>query len=155
MSTPKIRPFLWFGQNAEAAAKFYVSLFKNSKIVLTMPGAPGGDAMGVEVEIDGQRVIIFNGGPHFKLTEAVSLMIHCDDQAEVDYFWNALVADGGKASQCGWLKDKFGLSWQVIPEALTRLMSDKNPAKAGATVQAMLKMSKIIVADLQRAYDAA
>ncbi|MEO7966424.1 MAG: VOC family protein [Gemmatimonadaceae bacterium] len=154
MSTPKIRPFLWFGQNAQAAANFYVEVFKNSKIINVMPGAPGGDPMGVEFELDGQRIIAFNGGPHYKLTEAVSLMVHCETQEEVDYFWTKLTADGGDPHRCGWLKDKFGLSWQIIPQALMTLMSDKDPAKAGRVVQAMLGMDKIDIAGLQRAYDA-
>ena len=151
MSTPTIRPFLWFGQHAQAAASFYVSIFKNAKLVSVMgdPAAP----TGVEFEIDGQRIIAFNGGPHYALTEAVSLMVHCGSQEDVDYYWNALTADGGTESRCGWLKDKFGLSWQIIPEALTRLMSDKDPAKAGRVVQAMLGMAKIEIAALQRAYD--
>lgn len=154
MSTPTIRPFLWFGQNAEAAAHFYVSVFKNSKIVTVMPSPDPTTPMGVELEIDGQRLIAFNGGPHYKLTEAVSLMVHCETQDEVDYFWDKLTADGGEPSRCGWLKDKFGLSWQIIPQALVTLMGDKDPARAGRVVQAMLGMSKIDIAGLQTAYDA-
>ena len=154
MSTPTIRPFLWFGQNAEAAAHFYVSVFKNSKIVTVMPSPDPTTPMGVELEIDGQRLIAFNGGPHYKLTEAVSLMVHCETQDEVDYFWDKLTADGGEPSRCGWLKDKFGLSWQIIPQALVTLMGDKDPARAGRVVQAMLGMSKIDIAGLQKAYDA-
>ena len=154
MSTPTIRPFLWFGQNAEAAAHFYVSVFKNSKIVTVMPSPDPTTPMGVELEIDGQRLIAFNGGPHYKLTEAVSLMVHCETQVEVDYFWDKLTADGGEPSRCGWLKDKFGLSWQIIPQALVTLMGDKDPARAGRVVQAMLGMSKIDIAGLQKAYDA-
>ena len=154
MSTPTIRPFLWFGQNAEAAAHFYVSVFKNSKIVTVMPSPDPTTPMGVELEIDGQRLIAFNGGPHYKLTEAVSLMVHCETQVEVDYFWDKLTADGGEPSRCGWLKDKFGLSWQIIPQALVTLMGDKDPARAGRVAQAMLGMSKIDIAGLQKAYDA-
>ena len=154
MSTPTIRPFLWFGQNAEAAAHFYVSVFKNSKIVTVMRSPDPTTPMGVELEIDGQRLIAFNGGPHYKLTEAVSLMVHCETQDEVDYFWDKLTADGGEPSRCGWLKDKFGLSWQIIPQALVTLMGDKDPARAGRVVQAMLGMSKIDIAGLQKAYDA-
>ncbi len=149
---PTIRPFLWFGQNAEAAAHFYVSIFKNSRIVSVMPSADPKTPMGVELELDGQRLIAFNGGPHYKLTEAVSLMVHCETQEEVDYFWNALTADGGAPSRCGWLKDKFGLSWQVIPQALTTLLSDKDPAKAGRAMQAMLGMSKIDISALRAAH---
>ena len=155
MSTPTIRPFLWFGQNAEAAANFYVSVFKNSKILSVMPSPDPKTPMGVELEIDGQRLIAFNGGPHYKLTEAVSLMVHCETQEEVDYFWQKLTSDGGAESRCGWLKDRFGLSWQVIPQALMTLMGDKDPARAGRVVQAMLGMSKIDIAALQRAYDGA
>ena len=154
MPTPTIRPFLWFGQNAEAAANFYVSVFRNAKIISVMPSPDPKTPMGVELEIDGQRIIAFNGGPHYKLTEAVSLMIHCTTQDEVDYYWQTLTADGGEESRCGWLKDKFGLSWQVVPQALMTLMGDKDPAKAGRVVQAMLGMSKIDIAALQRAYDA-
>lgn len=154
MSTPAIRPFLWFGQNAEAAANFYVSIFRNSRIVNVMRSPDPKTPMGVELEIDGQRLIAFNGGPHYKLTEAVSLMVHCETQEEVDYFWERLTADGGAESRCGWLKDKFGLSWQIIPQALMTLMGDKDPARAGRVVQAMLGMAKIDIAGLQRAYDA-
>ncbi len=154
MSIPTIRPFLWFGQNAEDAANFYVSIFNNSKIISVMPSPDPKTAMGVEFEIDGQRLIAFNGGPHYTLTEAVSLMVHCKTQDDVDKFWNALTADGGAPSRCGWLKDKFGLSWQIIPEALTTLMTDKDAARAGRVVQAMLGMSKIDIAGLQAAYDA-
>ncbi len=108
-----------------------------------------------QLEIDGQRLIAFNGGPHYKLTEAVSLMVHCETQEEVDYFWQKLTSDGGAESRCGWLKDRFGLSWQIIPQALMTLMGDKDPAKAGRVVQAMLVNSKIDIAALQRAYDGA
>ena len=153
MLTPTIRPFLWFGQNAEAAANFYVAVFKNSKILSVMPSPDPKTPMGVELEIDGQRLIAFNGGPHYKLTEAVSLMVHCETQEEVDYLWERLTADGGEESRCGWLKDKFGLSWQIIPQALMTLMGDKDPARAGRVVQAMLGMAKIDIAALQRAYD--
>lgn len=149
---PTIRPFLWFGQNAEAAAHFYVSIFRNSRIVSVMPSPDPKTPMGVELELDGQRLIAFNGGPHYALTEAVSLMVHCETQEEVDYFWNALTADGGTPSRCGWLKDKFGLSWQVIPQALTTLLSDKDPAKAGRAMQAMLGMSKIDISALRAAH---
>ena len=154
MSIPTIRPFLWFGHNAEDAANFYVSIFKNSKIISVMPSPDPKAPMGVEFEIDGQRLIAFNGGPHYTLTEAVSLMVHCKTQDEVDNFWNALTADGGTPSRCGWLKDKFGLSWQIIPEALTTLMTDKDAARVGRVVQAMLGMSKIDIEGLQAAYDA-
>ena len=110
-------------------------------------------AMGVELELDGLQIIAFNGGPHFKLTEAISLMVTCETQDEVDTYWQKLIADGGAPSQCGWLKDKYGLSWQIIPEALTRLMNDKDGAKAQRVVQAMLRRSKIDIAALERAYE--
>jgi predicted 3-demethylubiquinone-9 3-methyltransferase (glyoxalase superfamily) len=153
MSIPTIRPFLWFGQNAEAAANLYVSIFRNSKIISVMPSPAPAMPMGVEFEIDGQRIIAFNGGPHFTLTEAVSLMVHCDTQEQVDYYWDALTADGGSPSRCGWLKDKFGLSWQIVPQALVSLMGDKDRVRAGRVVQAMMGMSKIDIAALQRAYE--
>lgn len=154
MATPTIRPFLWFGQNAHAAAALYVSVFENSRIVNVMASPDPATPYGVEVELDGQRLIAFNGGPHYRLTEAVSLMVHCETQDEVDYYWNALTADGGSPDRCGWLKDKFGLSWQIIPQALTTLMGDKDPAKAGRVVQAMFGMTKIDIAALHAAYDA-
>lgn len=152
MSARKVRTFLWFGSNAQDAAKLYVSIFPNSKITKEM-GAPGGNVMGVELEIDGQLITAFNGGPHYKLSEAVSLFVHCETQEEVDRYWDLLTADGGSPGQCGWLKDKFGLSWQIVPGALMRLMGDPDPARAGRVVQAMLGMSKIDIAGLQRAYD--
>ena len=154
----KIHPFLWFDGQAREAAELYVSLFPNSKIVSTTrypPGSPGGmdgQVMTVEFELDGQRFTALNGGPHFKFNEAVSFVIDCEDQAEVDRYWDGLIAGGGAPSQCAWLKDRFGVSWQVVPKALPRLMSDPDPAKAGRVVQAMLKMSKIIVADLEAAH---
>jgi predicted 3-demethylubiquinone-9 3-methyltransferase (glyoxalase superfamily) len=154
---PKISPFLWFDTQAEEAAKFYTSIFKNSKItsIARYPeGSPGpaGQAMTVAFVLDGQEFTALNGGPIFHFTEAVSFVIDCGDQAEVDYFWNKLT-EGGQESQCGWLKDKYGLSWQVVPEALGRLMSDPDPGKAQRVMQAMLKMKKIVVSDLQAAYD--
>ena len=154
----KVHPFLWFDGQAHEAAELYCSLFRNSKILSVVrypPGSPGGmegKVMTVEFELDGLRYSALNGGPNFKFTEAVSFVIDCEDQAEVDHYWNGLIADGGAPSQCAWLKDRFGLSWQVVPKALPRLMSDPDPAKAQRVVQAMLKMSKIIVADLEAAY---
>ena len=153
MAVQSIRPFLWFGSNAEDAANLYVSIFKNSKILNVMRSPDPHIAMGVELELDGLQIIAFNGGPHFKLTEAISLMVTCETQDEVDTYWQKLIADGGAPSQCGWLKDKYGLSWQIIPEALTRLMNDKDGAKAQRVVQAMLTMSKIDIAALERAYE--
>lgn len=155
MPIQKIRPFLWFGENAHEAAKLYVKIFDNSRIIKVMGSPDGSTPMGVELELDGTQIIAFNGGPHYKLTAAVSLMVQCDTQAEVDRYWDALIADGGSPSQCGWLTDKFGLSWQIIPEALPRLMSDKDATRAGRVVQAMLKMSKIDIATLERAHEGA
>ena len=154
--THKVTPFLWFEKDAEAAANFYVSLFADSKIIDVARWSKGspypeGTAMSVTVDIASQQYILFNGGPHFKLTEATSLFVSCEDQAEVDRYWNALTADGGSPSQCGWLKDKFGVSWQIIPKALGRLLSDQDSAKAGRAMQAMMKMTKIDVAELERA----
>lgn len=156
----KIHPFLWFDGQAQEAAELYVSLFPNSKILSVVrypPGSPGGmegKVMTVEFELSGTRFTALNGGPNFKFTEAVSFVIDCEDQAEVDRYWDGLIAGGGSASQCAWLKDRFGVSWQVVPKALPRLMSDPDPAKSGRVVQAMLKMSKIIVADLEAAHAA-
>ncbi len=152
MSVKKIRPFLWYNDSAEAAAEFYVSLFENSKITRRMPG-PGGKPMGVEFELDGQQLIAFNGGPYHQLNEAVSLYVDCASQEEVDSLWARLTADGGSESQCGWLKDRFGLSWQIIPSALPRLLNDPDPARAGRVMQAMLAMRKIDIAALQQAHD--
>jgi predicted 3-demethylubiquinone-9 3-methyltransferase (glyoxalase superfamily) len=150
--TQKITPFLWFDNEAEEAMNFYVSVFKNSKIVSTGPG-PDGKVMTGTFELEGQKFMALNGGPQFKFTEAISLFVDCTDQAEVDDLWNKLTADGGKASQCGWLKDKYGLSWQIIPKALGELLGGTDPAKAQRAMQAMLKMQKIDVAALKAAYD--
>lgn len=142
----KISPFLWFDNQAEEAAKFYTTVFKNSKIVGTMPG-PDGKALGVTFTLDGVEFMALNGGPQFKFNESVSLYVKCKDQAEVDNYWKKLTADGGEESMCGWLKDKYGLSWQIIPERLEELMI--NPR----AVQAMLKMNKIIIKDLEAAIE--
>ncbi|MGH7426811.1 MAG: VOC family protein [Candidatus Methylomirabilaceae bacterium] len=149
----RITPFLWFDGNAEEAMKFYVSVFKNSKIMGTMAG-PDGKVMTGTFQLEGQQFMALNGGPHFKFTEAISLFVNCETQAEVDELWNRLTAGGGE-SQCGWLKDKFGLSWQIIPSALGRLLGDKDRVKANRVMQAMLQMKKIDIAALQQAYDAA
>jgi len=155
----KITPFLWFNNNAEEAVNLYTSLFEDSKItkVARYPeGSPGpaGQVMTIEFELFGQQFIALNGGPMFKFTEAVSFVVNCDTQQEVDKYWNSLL-EGGSAQQCGWLKDKFGLSWQIVPTALGKLMSDKNPDKAQAVMQAMLKMVKLDIPTLEKAYDAA
>lgn len=148
----KITTFLWFDGKTEEAMKFYVSIFKNSKIVSTMAG-PDGKVMTGTFELEGQRFMALNGGPQFKFTEAISLFVNCETQAEVDDLWNKLTAGGGAESQCGWLKDKFGLSWQIIPSALGRLFGDKDRVKANRAVQAMLQMKKIDIAKLQQAFD--
>lgn len=148
----KITPFLWFDTQAEEAMNFYVSLFKNSKVNNVSRG-PDGNAFIVSFELDGQEFMGLNAGPQFKFNEAVSMFVNCEDQAEVDYFWDALIANGGEESMCGWLKDRFGLSWQIVPTQLDQLMGDPDRVKAGRVMEAMLKMRKIIVADLQMAYD--
>lgn len=148
---PKITPFLWFDNNVEEAANFYTSIFKDSEI-LSVNRVGGGQVVMTNFRLNGQEFIALNGGPHFKLNEAFSIFVSVDTQEEVDYYWNQLT-DGGEESQCGWLKDKFGLSWQIVPTALMRLMSDPNPTKSQNVMQAMLKMQKIVIADLQKAYD--
>jgi predicted 3-demethylubiquinone-9 3-methyltransferase (glyoxalase superfamily) len=150
----KITPFLWFDTQAEEAMNFYVSLFKNSKIGSVTRG-PDGKVFTVSFELDGQPFIGLNAGPQFKFNEAVSMFVNCEDQTEVDELWAKLTAEGGEESMCGWLKDKFGLSWQIIPKALGELMGDPDPVKAQRVMQAMLQMKKIEVAGLQRAYDGA
>jgi predicted 3-demethylubiquinone-9 3-methyltransferase (glyoxalase superfamily) len=155
MKLQKITPFLWFDNQAEEAATFYVSLFKNAKMGdVARHGeggpAPGGSAMVVSFELEGIRFTALNGGPMYKFTEAVSFYVDCENQEEVDYFWGKL-SEGGKIQQCGWLKDKFGLSWQIIPSALPRLLSDPDRKKAGRAMQAMLKMKKLDVAALEKA----
>ena len=156
----KITPFLWFDTQAEEAAKFYTSLFKNSRIVGTTyyapepakaSGRPEGSVMTVEFELDGQRFTGLNGGPLFKFTEALSLVVHCDTQEEVDHYWHGLTAGGGQEVECGWLKDKFGLSWQVVPRILLELIYDKDPAKSRRVMAAMMQMKKIEIEPLLRA----
>lgn len=153
----RISPCLWFDGQAEEAANFYVSIFKNSKITTVSrcgeagPG-PKGSAMVVGFELDGQAFTGLNGGPMFKFTEAISMVVHCETQAEVDQYWEKLSA-GGETGRCAWLKDKFGVSWQIVPTALIELMQGKDPAKSARVMQAMLKMTKIDIAGLQRAYD--
>ena len=146
----KITPFLWFDGSAEEAMNFYLSVFKNSKQVSAMPG-PGGTVMGVTFELDGLEFIGLNAGPMFKFNEAVSFFIKADTQEEIDYYWQRLTADGGEESMCGWLKDKFGLSWQVVPSVLGELLGHPDRERAGRAMQAMLKMKKIIIADLENA----
>ncbi len=151
----KVTPFLWFDGKAEEAAKFYVSLFKNAKLgeVRRYPDgspAPAGAAMSASFQIDGQDYIAFNGGPHFKFTPAVSLFVSCETQEEVDELWEKL-SEGGEKSRCGWLKDKYGLSWQIIPAALGQGLQDKDPEKAKRVMQAMMQMSKIDIAEIEKA----
>jgi predicted 3-demethylubiquinone-9 3-methyltransferase (glyoxalase superfamily) len=141
----KVTPCLWFDNQGEDAMKFYGAIFKNSKVE-GMNGVMG------SFEIEGQPILVLNGGPHFKLNEAFSLYINCKDQAEVDHYWNKL-GEGGSFSQCGWLKDKFGVSWQIVPEALPRLLTDPDRPKAEKAMQAMLQMRKLDVAELEAAFN--
>ena len=145
MPAQKITTFLWFDGQAEQAARFYVETFANSRIVSASP-------MTVVFELEGQRFMALNGGPRFKFTEAISLFVDCETQAEVDTLWDRLISGGGSPSQCGWLKDRFGLSWQIIPKALMHLMSDPDRAKSNRVIQAMLGMTKIVIADLEKAH---
>lgn len=152
----KITPFLWFDNQAEEAVNFYISVFRNAKVgKVTRYGeagpGPAGTVMVAEFELEGMRFTALNGGPMFKFTEAISMVVDCKDQAEVDHFWGRL-SEGGQPGQCGWLKDRFGLSWQIVPEALPRLLGDPDPAKAGRVMQAMLQMTRIEVAKLEKAY---
>jgi predicted 3-demethylubiquinone-9 3-methyltransferase (glyoxalase superfamily) len=153
----KITPFLWFDNNAEEAMTFYTSVFRNSKIgkvTLFPEGSPGptGTVMVGTFQIEGQEFIALNGGPAFKFTEAISFSVNCETQDEVDEYWTKLTADGGKEVQCGWLKDKFGLSWQIVPTTLTKLLGDPDRKKAARVMQAMLEMKKIDIKGLERAY---
>lgn len=153
----KIHPFLWFDTEAEEAMNFYCSVFKDAKKgnVTRYPDAVpglGGKVMVAEFELFGLPFTALNGSERRQFTEAVSFYVDCEDQAEVDRYWNALTADGGEESMCGWLKDKYGVSWQIIPKALPRLMGDKDREKANRVVEAMLKMRKIVVADLEKAH---
>lgn len=147
----KITPFLWIDADVEKAVAFYASVFKDVKLLDKMNG-PGGMFMSATVEIEGQRIILFNGGPMFSLNEAASLFINCETQEEVDHYWEKL-SDAGMKSRCGWLKDRFGLWWQVVPSVLGEIMSGKDPAKVNNAVQAMMKMDKLIIAELREAYD--
>jgi len=153
----KITPFLWFNDNAEEAMNYYVSIFKNSKVLSINrygdagPG-PSGSVMTATFELDGLQFTALNGGPEFGFTEAISFFVNCDTQQEVDELWDKLCA-GGEASMCGWLKDKYGLSWQIIPKALGEMLGDKDPEKAGRVMKAMFQMQKIDVKKLKEAYD--
>jgi predicted 3-demethylubiquinone-9 3-methyltransferase (glyoxalase superfamily) len=154
--TQKIRPFLWFNGQAEEAANFYTSIFKNSKIGYVSrygeegPG-PAGQAMVVTFELDGAQFMALNGGPEFTFNPSISFLVNCTTQEEVDDYWSKLL-EGGEPNQCGWLRDKFGVSWQIVPERLGELMSDDDDEKSGRVMQAMMKMVKIDIAQLERAY---
>jgi predicted 3-demethylubiquinone-9 3-methyltransferase (glyoxalase superfamily) len=157
----KITPFLWFDDQAEEAVNFYTSLFKNAKIdrifryteeAAEKTGLPVGSVLTIEFEIEGQKFVALNGGALFKFNESVSFVINCETQEEVDYFWGKLTADGGEESACGWLKDKFGLSWQVTPTVLIDMLHDNDQEKSGRVMQAMLQMKKIEIKALKDAY---
>jgi predicted 3-demethylubiquinone-9 3-methyltransferase (glyoxalase superfamily) len=157
-SPQKITPFLWFDGRVDEAVNFYSAVFENSEVlnISRLPEeAPGreGKALMATIRLCGLEFMLLDGGPMFKFTEAVSFFVHCETQEEVDTYWNKLTADGGQESKCGWLKDKFGLSWQIVPNALGRLMGDPNRKKAGHVMNAMLQMTKIDIAVLQAAYD--
>ena len=156
----KITPFLWYDHQAGDAAALYIGLFGNGRVVHTQRWSegtpfPAGSVMAVSFELHGQPLIAFNGGPHSKLNETASLFVQCDDQAEVDKPWHGLIADGGAASRCGWLKDRYGLCWQIVPKAHMQMMSDGDSARVARVVQAMMTMSNFDIAPLQRAYDGA
>ena len=148
----KVTPFLWFDAQAEEAMNFYVSVFKNSKAGEVSRG-PDGRAFSITFQLDGQDFMAMNAGPQFKFNEAISFFVDCDTQEEVDYYWTTLSADGGEESMCGWVKDKFGLWWQIIPSALGELMGDPDPVKAQRVTQAMLQMRKIDIAGLKKAHE--
>ncbi len=148
----KITTFLWFDNNAEDAVNFYSTIFKNAKITSKMPG-PDGKVLGLNFQLEGQEFFALNGGPMFKFTEAISLFVKCETQEEIDEKWEKLTSDGGQESMCGWLKDKFGLSWQIVPPALGELLADKDRDKAGKVMQAMMQMRKIDIAALKKAYN--
>jgi predicted 3-demethylubiquinone-9 3-methyltransferase (glyoxalase superfamily) len=156
----KITTCLWFNGQAEEAVNFYTSVFKNSKIGKTSrydeatskaSGMPADSVMTITFDLDGREFMALNGGPAFKFTEAISLMVNCKDQKEIDYYWNKLTSDGGEESVCGWLKDKFGLSWQIVPESLDKLLSEKDPAKSKRVMEAVMKMKKLDIEALENA----
>jgi predicted 3-demethylubiquinone-9 3-methyltransferase (glyoxalase superfamily) len=157
----KIVTFLWFDNQAEEAVNFYVSVFKNSKVgnilrynaeAAKTSGRPEGSVLTIDFQLEGQDFIALNGGPHFKFTEAISLFVNCETQAEVDQLWNTLI-EGGEPSQCGWLKDKYGLSWQIVPIGLIKMLSDPDPVKSQRAMHAMLQMSKLDINVLKQAYE--
>lgn len=155
--TQRVTPFLWFNDNAEEAMNFYTSIFDNSKVLSVTrygkagPG-PAGSVMVASFQLDGQTFTALNGGPQFKFTEAISFVVNCTTQEEVDHYWNKLT-EGGEESRCGWLKDKFGMSWQIVPTVLMELLQDKNAEKSARVMQAMMQMDKIDIKKLQEAYE--
>ena len=148
----RITPFLWFDDNAEAAIQFYTSVFKNAKILNTKRTGDNGKLFTATIEIEGQQLMVLNGGPHFKMNPAISLFVDCKSQEEVNELWGKL-SDGGEIMQCGWLTDKFGLTWQIIPSELGKLLNDPDPQKAQRVMDAMLKMKKIEISELRAAYE--
>lgn len=159
MAIQRITPFLWFDHQAEEAADFYTSIFPNSKIGRVMrcgetgPGPPG-SVLTVEFELEGQTFVALNGGPHYQFTEAISFMVHCQTQDEMDFYWEKLSA-GGTEIECGWLKDKFGLAWQIVPSVLSEMLSDPDPEKSQRVMKALLAMKKLDIRALQQAYEQA
>lgn len=160
---PKITPFLWFDNNAEEAVKFYTSIFKKSKVLTVTrygkaaahaTGRPLGSVMTIAFELDGQKFVALNGGPHFKFTEAVSFVVNCKTQAEIDNYWKKLTADGGKERECGWLQDKFGLCWQIVPDNIHKLLSSKDEVKTQRVMQAVFQMKKLDIKTLKKAFAA-
>ncbi len=154
----KISPFLWFNDNAEEAVNFYCGIFPDSRIVDVMhygEAGPGqnGSVMGITFQLEGQEFMALNGGPVFTFTPAISLFVKCETQAEVDTYWNRFVDGGGEAQQCGWIKDRFGLSWQIVPTALGKMLQDEDPAKSKRVMEAMMKMVKLDIAALKAAYE--
>jgi predicted 3-demethylubiquinone-9 3-methyltransferase (glyoxalase superfamily) len=159
----KITPFLWFDDRAEEAAKFYTSVFRDSKVgkilryseetaKVSQSGRPPGSVLTIEFEIAGQKFTALNGGPQFKFNESISFVVNCETQEEVDHYWEKLTADGGEESACGWLKDKFGVSWQITPTVLIEMLQDKDPEKSERVMNAMLQMQKIDIKTLRKAY---
>ena len=157
MSVQKITPFLWFNNNAEEAMNFYAAIFKNATFnIISRWGengmGPKGSVMSATFELEGQKFMALNGGPMFAFTEAISFFVNCETQEEVDHFWEKL-SEGGAKSRCGWLKDKFGLSWQIVPSVLGEVLNNKDPQKAKKAMQAMMQMDKLIIADLKKAVE--
>jgi predicted 3-demethylubiquinone-9 3-methyltransferase (glyoxalase superfamily) len=148
----KITPFLWFDNEAVEAVNFYTSIFKNSRIVSNLPG-PNETVMSVTFLLDGQEFYALNGGPMFKFSPAISFFVKCETQEEIDYHWDKLLEGGGRTQQCGWLQDKYGVSWQIVPPILGDMLSDDDSAKAGRVMQAMMKMVKLDIATLKQAYE--